>query len=156
MVVFPRDHPLQGHVAVVRIVLGAERSRRHGRRDVFLLSADSYPLVRALGPVAVLYGLASLALFARACMTPVAIHATSEVLTLHAPAYFRHPVTIPKQHIYGIFFGTQPCSDPGSARHAALVLTLPRTNLGIRFTHDLNIAQARPLWSAVVNFVVTH
>lgn len=106
-----------------------------------------------IGAILLALGVGILAAVGRACFTHVTISATDETLTLDAPAYFREPLTIPRAEIYGIFVGTRPMIGPASSRHSALVVSLPRTNLGIRFKEDRCIVQARPLWSTLVNDV---
>lgn len=118
---------------------------------LFPLASGFDAAALGIGAIMLALGLGILAIVGRACLTHVTIAATGEALTVDAPAYFREPVTIPKEEIYGVFFGTRPLIGPASARHTALVVSLPRSNLGIRFKDDRRIAEARPLWSALIN-----
>jgi hypothetical protein len=96
-------------------------------------------------------GLGIIVVFLRASLTPVRLAATPDGVTVNAPAFFREAITLPKDRIYGVFFGARPLSGPASARHNALVISMPRTNLGIRFVEDLYLPEARPFWSTLVN-----
>lgn len=132
--------------ALILLVLGV----------LVLAVAGSDAVGLVIGTMSVVVGAGIIIVVARACLAHVSLTATTEALTLDAPAYFREPVTIPREQLYGAFFGTRPLLGPASARHTALVISLPRTNLGVRFTEDLYIPEARPVWSTLVNNTVLH
>jgi hypothetical protein len=118
---------------------------------LFLIAAWPDPVAFVLAAGFTIAAGVIVAVALRACLTHVTIRANSDGICLDAPAYFTRPVTIPREKIYGAFFGTRPLTGPGSARHTALVISFPRTNLGIRFTDDLQLPEARAGWSALVN-----
>lgn len=99
----------------------------------------------------VAYGALIVAVMIRACTSRTTLLVTADHVTVHSPAYFRGPVVIPRHQIMGCYYGTRPLLGSASSRHAALVLSFPRTNLGIRFNEDSVLPQARPAWSAVLN-----
>lgn len=123
---------------------------------LFLVVAGTDAVGLVIGTLSVGAGAGLTFVVARACLSPVTVTATAEALTLYAPAYFREAVTVPTEQLYGFFFGTRPRVGSASAQHTALVISLPRTNLGVRFTEDLYIREARPIWSAVVNNTLLH
>lgn len=96
-------------------------------------------------------GLGIIVVFLRASLTPVRLVATADGVTVNASAFFREAATFPRDRICGVFFGARPLTGPASARHSALVISMPRTNLGIRFVEDLDLPEARSLWSTLVN-----
>ena len=100
-----------------------------GVGGLFLGIGGSDGVALVIGTLCVLIGLGTASVILRACLTHVTMTATSGELTIDAPAYFRAPVRIPREQINGAYFGTMLLLGSASARHVALVISWPITNL---------------------------
>lgn len=94
-------------------------------------------------------GVALLAMALRACLTPLTLTATPDELTVRAAPYFREPVTIGRDRIEGDYFGTRPSAGTVSARHTALVISMPEPiGAGMEMTSGKPSRSLRPGWTS--------